>query len=158
MLRAARPSLAAGIGRRFCVLASEPALNRCRCRARGRSPCDSRSPRLARHLDNDCRDGANSSLDRTLNGDLRPARENRYAGRLKIALDATYSLGRICRASECTRREILNGLARAHPEARFLFCYRPHRFLRSFSERLPANAAAGCCGRIARHRPICFMA
>jgi glycosyltransferase involved in cell wall biosynthesis len=28
-------------------------------------------------------------------------------------------------------------LAGAHPEARYLFCYRPHRYLRSFSERLP---------------------
>jgi glycosyltransferase involved in cell wall biosynthesis len=35
---------------------------------------------------------------------------------------------------------MLDGLARAHPDDRFVFCYRPHRFLRSFSERLPANA------------------
>jgi len=38
-------------------------------------------------------------------------------------------------------REILYGLARAHPENRYLFCYRPHRFLRSFSEPLPRNAS-----------------
>jgi glycosyltransferase involved in cell wall biosynthesis len=37
-------------------------------------------------------------------------------------------------------REILDGLARAHPNDRFAFCYRPHRFWRSFGERLPANA------------------
>jgi glycosyltransferase involved in cell wall biosynthesis len=33
------------------------------------------------------------------------------------------------------------GLARAHQEARYLFCYRSHRFLRSLSDRLPRNAA-----------------
>lgn len=32
------------------------------------------------------------------------------------------------------------GLAAAHPEARFLFCYRPHRYLRSWSQALPPNA------------------
>jgi glycosyltransferase involved in cell wall biosynthesis len=35
---------------------------------------------------------------------------------------------------------MLDGLARAHPDDRFVFCYRPHRFLRSFGGRLPANA------------------
>src|ERR1035441_2222495 len=35
---------------------------------------------------------------------------------------------------------MLDGLARTHPADRFAFCYRPHRFLRSFGERLPANA------------------
>jgi glycosyltransferase involved in cell wall biosynthesis len=58
---------------------------------------------------------------------------------LKIALDATYSLGRNLSGVGVHSREILFGLARAHPEARYLFCYRPHRFLRSFSDRLPAN-------------------
>ena len=37
-------------------------------------------------------------------------------------------------------REILFGLAQAHPESRFLCCYRPHRLLKSLAERLPANA------------------
>ncbi len=37
--------------------------------------------------------------------------------------------------------QILFGLARAHPESRFVFCYRPHRFLPSFSDRLPPNAS-----------------
>jgi glycosyltransferase involved in cell wall biosynthesis len=58
---------------------------------------------------------------------------------LKIALDATYSLGRNLSGVGVYSREILFGLARAHPEARYLFCYRPHRFLRSFSDRLPRN-------------------
>jgi len=60
---------------------------------------------------------------------------------LKIALDATYSLGRNLSGVGVYSREILFGLARVHPETRYLFCYRPHRFLRSFSDRLPASAA-----------------
>jgi glycosyltransferase involved in cell wall biosynthesis len=59
---------------------------------------------------------------------------------LKIALDATYSLGQNLSGVGVYSREILNGLAGAHPEAEFLFCYRPHRFLRSFSGPLPSNA------------------
>jgi len=35
---------------------------------------------------------------------------------------------------------MLYGLARAHPEERFLFCYRFHRWWRSFRETLPRNA------------------
>lgn len=60
---------------------------------------------------------------------------------MKIALDATYSLGSNLSGVGVYSREILFGLARAHPEVRFLFCYRPHRFLRSFSDRLPGNAS-----------------
>jgi glycosyltransferase involved in cell wall biosynthesis len=36
--------------------------------------------------------------------------------------------------------EILFGLAAAHPEVRFRFCYRPHRYFRSWRETLPPNA------------------
>jgi len=46
-------------------------------------------------------------------------------------------------------REILFGLAGAHPEAGFQFCYRPHRFLRSFREKLPGN-----CRRFLLQEPI----
>jgi glycosyltransferase involved in cell wall biosynthesis len=60
---------------------------------------------------------------------------------LKIALDATYSLGRNLSGVGVYSREILFGLAHSHREARYLFCYRPHRFLRSFSDHLPGNAA-----------------
>ena len=35
---------------------------------------------------------------------------------------------------------MLYGLARAHPEWRFLYCYRAHRLLKSFAERQPPNA------------------
>ncbi len=60
---------------------------------------------------------------------------------MRIALDATYSLGRNLSGVGVYSRETLYGLAAAHPEARFLFCYRPHRFLRAFSEALPQNAS-----------------
>jgi glycosyltransferase involved in cell wall biosynthesis len=60
---------------------------------------------------------------------------------LKIALDATYTLDRDLTGVGVYSREILYGLARAHPEASYLFCYRPHRFLRSFAHRVPPNAS-----------------
>ena len=58
---------------------------------------------------------------------------------MTIALDATYSLGEALSGVGLYSREILLGLAAAHPETRFHFYYRPHRFLRSWSERLPRN-------------------
>jgi len=57
-----------------------------------------------------------------------------------IALDATYSLGRNLSGVGVYSREILFGLARAHPEEEFLWSYRPHRFPRSYRERIPKNA------------------
>ena len=60
---------------------------------------------------------------------------------MKIALDATYSVGEALSGVGVYSREILRGLATAHPEARFRWCYRPHRLLRSFKEKLPSNAA-----------------
>jgi len=57
-----------------------------------------------------------------------------------VALDATYSLGRNLSGVGVYSREILFGLARSHPKDQFLFCYRPHRFLRSFRDPLPRNA------------------
>jgi glycosyltransferase involved in cell wall biosynthesis len=64
----------------------------------------------------------------------------KIAGRT-IALDATYSVGRDLSGVGVYSREILQGLTRTHPEARYLFCYRPHRFLRSFADPLPANVS-----------------
>jgi glycosyltransferase involved in cell wall biosynthesis len=61
---------------------------------------------------------------------------------LTLALDATYSLGENLSGVGVYSRRILFGLARAHPEARFLFSYRPHRFFRSLRDALPVN-----CGR-----------
>jgi glycosyltransferase involved in cell wall biosynthesis len=59
---------------------------------------------------------------------------------LRIGLDATYSLGRNLSGVGVYSRELLRSLAQAHPEADCLFCYRPHRFLASFSGALPKNA------------------
>ena len=68
---------------------------------------------------------------------------------MPIALDATYSVGENLSGVGVYSREILFGLARAHPEARFLFCYRPHRWLRSLGESLPPN-----CRRRLLHEPL----
>jgi len=59
---------------------------------------------------------------------------------LSIALDATYSLGDALSGVGLYSHEMLLGLAAAHPEARFDFCYRPHRYLRSWRAKLPGNA------------------
>lgn len=59
---------------------------------------------------------------------------------MHVALDATYSLDRNLSGVGVYSREVLFGLARSHPQDRFLFCYRPHRFLRSFRDPLPRNA------------------
>ncbi len=59
---------------------------------------------------------------------------------MPIGLDATYSLGRNPSGVAVYSQEILRGLARAHPEERFLYYYRPHRALRSLQECLPRNA------------------
>lgn len=58
---------------------------------------------------------------------------------MTIALDATYSLGEALSGVGLYSREILLGLAAAHPETRFDFYYRPHRFLRARGDRLPDN-------------------
>jgi glycosyltransferase involved in cell wall biosynthesis len=66
---------------------------------------------------------------------------------MSIALDATYSVGRNLSGVGIYSRRILHGLAEANPESHFLFCYRPHRFLRSFlaadsgGDSLPRNAS-----------------
>jgi glycosyltransferase involved in cell wall biosynthesis len=58
-----------------------------------------------------------------------------------IALDATYSIGKKLSGVGVYSRELLFGLARAYPEEKFRFCYRPHRFFRSFHDTLPENAS-----------------
>jgi glycosyltransferase involved in cell wall biosynthesis len=50
-----------------------------------------------------------------------------------IALDTTYSVGRNLSGVGIYSREIAHGLARAHPEAKFVYCYRPHRLLRGLA-------------------------
>ena len=58
---------------------------------------------------------------------------------MTIALDATYSIGNEPSGVGVYSREILTGLAAAHPEARFDFCYRPHAYLPARSTPLLAN-------------------
>ena len=60
---------------------------------------------------------------------------------MRIALDATYSLGRQRTGIGVYSHEILSGLAAAHPDERFLWYYRPHRFFRSFRDPLPRNVS-----------------
>src|SRR5712671_4396014 len=59
---------------------------------------------------------------------------------VSVALDATYSIGEELSGVGVYSREILTGLAAAHPETRFDFYYRPHRFFRSWRTSLPRNA------------------
>jgi glycosyltransferase involved in cell wall biosynthesis len=58
-----------------------------------------------------------------------------------ISLDATYSLDRYLSGVGVYSRKILWGVTQAHPDRAFRFCYRPHRFLRSFQDPLPHNAS-----------------
>jgi len=60
---------------------------------------------------------------------------------VRIALDATYSLGKNLSGVGVYSREMLFGLARAHRDQRFRFYYRPNRLFKSFSEVLPPNAS-----------------
>jgi glycosyltransferase involved in cell wall biosynthesis len=59
--------------------------------------------------------------------------------RVTIALDATYSLGDALSGVGIYSREILRGLADAHPETCFDWCYRAHRYRESRSEPVGAN-------------------
>ncbi len=65
---------------------------------------------------------------------------------MPIAIDATYSVGEELSGVGVYSREILTGLASAHPKTRFVFCYRPKQYLRSFNERLFRN-----CKRFLMH-------
>lgn len=56
-----------------------------------------------------------------------------------LAIDATYSLGANLSGVGVYSREIMRSLAAMHPGQRFLWCYRPHRYLRSWREPLPVN-------------------
>ncbi len=60
---------------------------------------------------------------------------------MNVALDATYSTGRNLSGVGIYSREILTGLAAAHPEAHYLWCYRPHRLLRALKQPRPAGVA-----------------
>ena len=56
-----------------------------------------------------------------------------------IAADATYSLDPYPTGVAVYSSEVLSGLAREHVEANFLFCYRPHRFLRALAQPRAGN-------------------
>src|SRR5437868_4606876 len=58
---------------------------------------------------------------------------------LTVALDATYSIGDALSGVGIYSSEILRGLAAAHPKISFDFCYRPHRYFRSWRVPLPPN-------------------
>ncbi len=58
---------------------------------------------------------------------------------MRIALDATYSFDPQPTGISVYSREILAGLAAAHPEAAFLHCVRLHRLLASLRPPLPPN-------------------
>jgi glycosyltransferase involved in cell wall biosynthesis len=61
--------------------------------------------------------------------------------RLHVGLDATYTLDPSPSGVALYSREIAFGLARAHPDSRFTFYFRPHRFFKSFHMPLPSNAS-----------------
>jgi glycosyltransferase involved in cell wall biosynthesis len=58
---------------------------------------------------------------------------------LTIALDATYSTDEHLSGVGIYSHEILFGMAAAHPETGFRFCYRPHRYGRARRVELPRN-------------------
>ncbi len=59
---------------------------------------------------------------------------------MRLALDATYSLGHNLTGVGIYSREILHGVAAEEASRAVDYLYRPHRFLRSFREAVPANA------------------
>lgn len=58
---------------------------------------------------------------------------------MRAALDATYSLGAELSGVGVYSQQILYGLARTYTSEQFDFCYRPHRYLRSWLQTLPGN-------------------
>jgi glycosyltransferase involved in cell wall biosynthesis len=62
-------------------------------------------------------------------------------GSQRIALDATYSVGDELSGVGLYSSEILMGMAAAHPEVRFEFSYRAHRYLRARAIALPPNVS-----------------
>jgi glycosyltransferase involved in cell wall biosynthesis len=58
---------------------------------------------------------------------------------VKIALDATYSIGEDLSGVGVYSRELLLGLAAQHADTDFAWCYRPHRYLASWSTQIPPN-------------------
>lgn len=59
---------------------------------------------------------------------------------LLVHIDATYAVDPRPTGVANYSRELLFGLAAAHPEDTYRFCYRIHRFRKSFQQSLPSNA------------------
>ncbi len=57
---------------------------------------------------------------------------------MRIAIDATYSVGRQLTGVGVYSRELANGLAAARPGG-WIWCYRPHRFRRGLEETPPSG-------------------
>ncbi len=57
---------------------------------------------------------------------------------MKVALDATYSLGPALSGVGVYCRRLIESIAAAAPEGRFLLCYRANRFFRALAATLPA--------------------
>lgn len=63
---------------------------------------------------------------------------------MRIAVDATYSLDPELTGIGIYSRRLLHGLAAAHPEAHFRWCFRSHRWLGAFQQPTPpANCWRG---------------
>ncbi|MCP5113224.1 MAG: glycosyltransferase family 4 protein, partial [bacterium] len=60
---------------------------------------------------------------------------------MKIALDATYSIGNRLSGVGVYSHEILHGLAAFRPDTRFQLYYRPHRYARSLVHRTRSNCS-----------------
>lgn len=58
---------------------------------------------------------------------------------MRLALDATYSIGGQLSGVGVYSNEIIRGVAALRPDWRIALFYRPHRFLRSFREPVPVN-------------------
>lgn len=62
---------------------------------------------------------------------------------MKIAIDATYSVGRSLSGVGVYSIELMRELAAQHREARWNWLYRPHRFARAFAEAPHPNVRRG---------------
>lgn len=62
---------------------------------------------------------------------------------MNLTLDATYSSGSDLSGVGVYSRELLLGLARAHPEQRFTWRYRPHRYWKERGALAPGNVSRG---------------
>jgi glycosyltransferase involved in cell wall biosynthesis len=72
---------------------------------------------------------------------------------MRVALDATYSLGTQPSGVAVYSSKIIQALARAAPDEHFILCYRANRFFRALLSQRPA---ANCSRRLLEE-PLCFF-